>query len=51
MVVRFQSPLPFAWAHVPKQEIFVAKELELAEAVGFSFFFQNFTNNVALLSM
>ena len=49
MVVRFQSPLPFAWAHVPKQGV-VAKELELAEMVGFSFFFQNVTN-VALLEV
>jgi len=49
MVARFQSPLPFAWAHVPKQGV-VAKELELAETMGFSFFFQNVTN-VALLSM
>jgi hypothetical protein len=49
MVVRFQPPLPFAWAHVPKQGV-VAKELELAETTGFSFFFQNVTN-VALLSM
>jgi hypothetical protein len=49
MVVRFQSPLPFAWAHVPKQGV-VAKKLELAETTGLSFFFQNATN-VALLSM
>jgi hypothetical protein len=49
VVAHFQSPLPFAWAHVPKQGV-VAKKLELAEAAGFSFFFQNFTN-VALLSM
>jgi hypothetical protein len=34
---------------VSKQGV-VAKELELAEAVGFFFFFQNFTN-VTLLSM
>ena len=49
MVARFQSPLPFAWAHVPKQGV-VTKKLELAEAAGSSssFFFQNFTN-VALL--
>ena len=43
MVARFQSPLPFAWAHVPKQGV-VAKKLELAETAGFSFFFQNVTN-------
>jgi hypothetical protein len=49
MVVRFQSPLRFAWAHVPKQGV-VAKQLELAETMGVSFFFQNVTN-VALLSM
>jgi hypothetical protein len=49
MIVRFQSPLSFAWAHVPKQGV-VAKKLELAETAGFSFFFQNVTNT-ALLSM
>jgi hypothetical protein len=49
MVARFQSPLPFAWVHVPKQGV-VAKKLELAEAVGFSLFFQNVTY-VASLSM
>jgi len=49
MVVRFQSSLPFAWAHVPKKGD-VSKKLELAATMGFSFFFQNVTN-VALLSM
>ena len=49
MVARFHSPLPFVWAHVPKQGV-VVKKLELAETVGFSLFFQNATN-AALLSM
>ena len=49
MVARFQSPLLFAWSYVSKQGD-VAKKLELAEAVGFFFFFQNCTN-VTLLSM
>jgi hypothetical protein len=33
-----------------KEGFFFTKKLELAEAIGFSFFFQNFTN-AALLSM
>jgi hypothetical protein len=49
MLARFQSPLPVAYAHVPKQGV-VAKKLDLAEAMGVSFFFQNATS-VALRSM